>query len=49
MSAMQITRFAALFVALGCALACFASIVPQIDDADKINASHNEVSLNTDR
>ena len=38
-----------LFVALGCALVCFASIVPKINDADKTNASHNEVPLNTDR
>lgn len=49
MSAMQTVRFAALFVALGCALVCFASIVPKIDDVDKTNASHNEVPLNTDR
>ena len=48
MSAMQITRFIALFVALGCAVICFASIVPKINDADKTNAQH-ESTLNTDR
>ena len=48
MSAMQITRFTALFVALGCAVVCFASIVPKINDADKTNAQH-ESTLNTNR
>lgn len=37
-----------IFVAIGCALSSFASIVSKFDNSGKTNTSYNEVPLDTD-